>query len=729
MAERAQVEVEMSSEDMRLWQSFQKIAKEAAKSETAIKDTGKATAGVTREQERLTRTAKRLTLEMMSPQEKYNARLRELHTLMQKTGMSQETYNRALRAARAEMTGIDQSSGKALGTVRSLATAFGPGIGVAGSIMLASRSFETWRQNLQEISTEAKQAAAEIIAFAALQEGGEKAQAVIEAEQLAARYGIDDRAQSFNTVQALQSAYGGDRQKGMESAATVFGASQLGIPVESGRELEVLGASQGQSPGEAIRRAYVAGQASSRDPATISKAASGISFWDDPEVGFAAAGVLSAGVKEDELQTYLTRGGIGLSTVGNLEEWIKEQGLQQASQLERLKRLAQQGIDTPEELAEIGVDEVREQKSLAILVRNAADVERILGEIQGKAKPGLLAGQRQAVESELPTVELARQAQVMESEFKAEQAFGPSATPALQEELEERARGLLYQKAGYTELFGKDLIDQEGRTSEWSAWLASNYWQGMWPSSTPTPTQLEGLIPQILEHYKSRPGEEMLSLDDFELPTRQDLIRGRRSIFDEPTAPPEDLIPPTTETPSPPRARLAPQPTHLEAGDLLEEASRAPARPAPTGPSEWKTSFAKARRSAEAPAEKDRLEPQPGPQPDIPQKAIVEEPKRVELVTPVPDEPPAPVVIEPPTSPVPIAAGTAPGAPPMFDFGLATPPAPSAATPTRVAPGVTVEQGERQIDLLQQLVTNTAQQTQDTALGTQSTAPAVSEDR
>ena len=59
------------------------------------------------------------------------------------------------------------------------------------------------------------------------------------------------QTETFNALAALHHL--GHVRQAMQAGRTVFGATQLGIPLELARVFEVLGVSQGQAPGQAIR--------------------------------------------------------------------------------------------------------------------------------------------------------------------------------------------------------------------------------------------------------------------------------------------------------------------------------------------------------------------------------------------------------------------------------------------------------------------------------------------
>jgi len=361
-----------------------------------------------------------------------------------------------------------QNATKLLDALKGVGMAIGGGMGIAGAIAKVNEGYQVWLANMQEITQEARKATNEIISFAALQEGGEKAKLVQQASALASRYGVTDRGEAFTTIQAMQSALGGDIAKGLKLAETVFAAGQVGIPVALGRELEILGTTQGQTPGETLRQAYVAGQLSKRDPGALAKAAPGLMFWQDKAAGFAASAVLAGAVPEGELPTYVKQGGRALSKVSALQEYFTAQGLGEASQIDRLKHLEKAGIDTAEELAQLGLIEQRQAQALAALVPNVAEVERFAKAIGERARPGLFIEERAAIEKELPFTRAARELGVLESAYKDEQAFGPRALEAMKIEKERLKLGLALKRLGLQQSLWWKLQDESGRAAAWA---------------------------------------------------------------------------------------------------------------------------------------------------------------------------------------------------------------------------------------------------------------------
>lgn len=340
--------------------------------------------------------------------------------------------------------------------------------GVVTALGAVTKGLETWIKNTREIGKEAAKASNQIIAFAALQEGGTKAAAVRQAAALGAKFGILDRGEAFNTVQALQSILGDSLPEGLKAAATVFAATQAGVPLDKALELEVLGADIGAKPGDTLRRAVIAGQLSGRDPALLAGVAPALSSFDDQDFALAAAGQIVAGVGKQEGKTFVKAAGIALQTAvtpafgKTLERLNVGKG---ATRLERLEALKAAGIDTEEELREAGLTEETRAKAVSILIRKLDRVKFVTAEIKRLNVAGVIAGLRTDVETELPTTRTTRQIDVLKAEFANERAFGPGANPALQQERLDRARALAIQQSGAQQgLIGLDFIDEEGRS-------------------------------------------------------------------------------------------------------------------------------------------------------------------------------------------------------------------------------------------------------------------------
>ena len=345
--------------------------------------------------------------------------------------------------------------------VAAMATGF---LSVHVAVGMAQRGFETWVTNLRDIQTEAKRAGDQVIALAALQEGGEAARAVLMAQDLAIRYGVTDRGQAFDTFQAMQSLLGGDKMAARGAAETIFKGKHAGIPVELGRELEILGISAGADPGHYLRLAFAAGEAGGRTPAAAARAAPGLAMWDDAVTGFAASAVLAGQIPEAEIATYTKALGIALSSTSNLAETYVDLGVAEATRLERLKALKAAGLDTEETLVAAGMTEMRQRLALIQVMKRIPEVEAARAAIVEQAVPGVLVAEREAVEAGLPTTRLSREIDIIQAGVQASRAFGPASVEAMIRDQKDWLRGWALTNLGLETGVGwKDLVDTEGR--------------------------------------------------------------------------------------------------------------------------------------------------------------------------------------------------------------------------------------------------------------------------
>ncbi len=386
---------------------------------------------------------------------KQEARLKDLERGYSKVGA---------KAQRAGKQSREAFGGRATSNLKSYVVSL---VSASAAIATASKGYEAWLKNIREFGTEARKASDEMIAFAALQEGGTKAKRVMRAARLGVQFGISDRGAAFNAVQALQSALGGDFEAGMKAAATVFAATLVKIPLGRALETEIVGIAQGQGPGNAVRRAFVAGEASARSPEVLASAGPGLQFFKDKEVGFAAAGVLASEFA-GRLETFVSAAGFALSTVSapDFQKTLQRLGVAKGTQLEKIVALRGAGIDTVEKLSVAGLTEKRQRQALAGVIQGLPELLRIRGEIQRLAVPGILLRKRTAIEAELPQARFARQIAVGEAAQAHAQAFGPRALGALEEDRRALIRGRALRSMGAEGGFPLgDLIDETGRTS------------------------------------------------------------------------------------------------------------------------------------------------------------------------------------------------------------------------------------------------------------------------
>lgn len=413
--------------------------------------------------------------------------LRALSTAVNKTA---ELEGKLRRVGQEGKKASDESSAGWSKAASSLTTYVAGFATLSGALAAATRLWETHIQNLREAGKETEDLTRKSIAFAALQEGGVKAARVQAASSLAVQFGIRDRGVAFDTVQALQSAMGGDFEKGMEAAREVFAATMAGMRLDAAQELAVLGISQRMSAGETLRKAFVTGQLSTREPETIATAAAGLPFFENKDLGFAVGGVLAGSVPKNELETYIKAAGRALEPVPGTEQTkamqrisggLSEDDISRMSQMDTLKMLKAEfpGDVKLEDMFGMGIKEIREAQAMMTVLNNFGEVMRFFSEIPRQAAdPNLLLKQRAAVEAELPEFRLQREIDVGKARRKEMQAEGLG-VQALSSEKRDVARGLAFGALGAEEgLLGMDYIDAEGRMS-WFAHMRGILGEGI----------------------------------------------------------------------------------------------------------------------------------------------------------------------------------------------------------------------------------------------------------
>jgi hypothetical protein len=446
-----QVVVEMSAKEARLWRAQQKIIAQQVKMEQGYKRTGDA---------------------------------------------ARRSGQEAARGSQQAATG----AAAAVKGIQSIATGLLGAQGVYMAVNRVNQAYEVWRANMAEIAAEASKASDEILAFTALQEGGTRAKRVETASALATAYGVGDRGEAFATVQAMQSMTG-SFEKGMVAAENIFAASQVGIPVALGRELETLGIGQKMDPGELLKLTLIAGQASGRDPEALALAGSGMKFFEDKAFGMALASQLAGTIRKREMPTYSKRAGEALGDTSALMPWFEERGLGEgASQYHRLRALAGAGITTQADFAKIGLTEKVQAEALASVVPLIGEIDKVYREIPRRATDDIFLRMRADIEAEQPWMKQVRETAILQSRQADEMAFGKSAGAALARERAETMRGTALTEMGMRQAFWSDLQDEEGRTSEkglvaaglhrtyfgkgdpdrtWGQWAGQTWWQNL----------------------------------------------------------------------------------------------------------------------------------------------------------------------------------------------------------------------------------------------------------
>ena len=412
---------------------------------------------------------------------------------------------------------------------KGFAGALGLAGGVAGAIVAVNRGFDTWLTNVKAVSTASRKAANDIIAFAAIQAGGESQQAVFEAAKLGQKYGLTDRGAVFNTVQAMQSGSGGDRAKGMRKAERIFQAMSVSgsdLSLESATEVEAVGGALNLGAGTGLRRAYIMGQLSEKTPGAAAEVFPKLVDYGEKEnLRGAAVGTQMLSLF-DAAKAGTFAKAVAIGTSNKYEKAYKTIGIgRDATRMERLQALKDKGIDTVDELRDLGITEQRQQVGLATIVTNLDKVKRYRKEIEERDVPGLFAGKRKQLVGDLPFLEQEERIRQVETQF---QDISGGIVPgrqgarasALRFEIKRKERATAIRSLGLeTGLFGKARITPEGDLTPWGVkeMMASESLLGpvrpagpgvhpsaaMFPGGAPGPTVEETIRNEIVRLRKS----------------------------------------------------------------------------------------------------------------------------------------------------------------------------------------------------------------------------------
>ena len=257
------------------------------------------------------------------------------------------------------------------------------------------------------------------------------------------------------------------------------GAERIGLPADLGGELAIQGMELGLSPGEMLRMAVAAGDASKRSPKEIGRAAQSIKSFDDPAFGMAIVGKLVAAnpTNANELAQSTAKMLTGVSPIA---PWFASQGLApDASMGQRLAMMSAKGIDTPEELAGVGVSEDLARRALLGLLKTKKDTSEVW-QIEQDVKAarsdlGLFTRKQAKNEADVGTLEFNRR--ILEEESKRDEWQGMSMTSQKQV-LRDRILSNNLRNMGLDrDQLGEPLFDPEGnmRYRRWPGAVALDF--------------------------------------------------------------------------------------------------------------------------------------------------------------------------------------------------------------------------------------------------------------
>jgi len=322
----------------------------------------------------------------------------------------------------------------------ALITTLGVGGGIAGGVSAIVGQVRQWASAMDDVATKASVASKEILALGMLAEKGTKAETVMAAAQLGAKYSMP-LGEAVDIYQGIGlSLYKGE--EGRRAAETAFKAIKGGMKTEDVRMALSLGKGLGLQPWQAVTYPYVAGEESAYTPQEIIKTAPSLAYWRDPAVAYSAAIQMLKTQSAEKAEVLLKQAGAALTdemgTTGKLWEKL---GVTGAGPFEKVGALKQAGLVSPDQLAAAGISEERQQMGVSGLVRNYEAFVQDAAKIMAKIERDYIWTKRLETEEEIPIIGLTRQVERRTAEYQTELALGPLGERALRYQLAQQERG------------------------------------------------------------------------------------------------------------------------------------------------------------------------------------------------------------------------------------------------------------------------------------------------
>jgi hypothetical protein len=184
------------------------------------------------------------------------------------------------------------------------------------------------------------------------------------------------------------------------------------------------------------------------------------------EHDFAAGvlGVLAGSLPAEQIREAAQSTAKTLSSTGALQEYFESIGKGDASLEARLSALVQGGVNTPDALVQAGVTEDLAKRSLTILTSaaNFAQLQNIQSAVESRNEPGMIMEMFAQTMRDNPSLAAAKQVDIAQAQFKANQLREESAIPASEETRRQVQLGTALQQQGIRQFLGFDLVDQTG---------------------------------------------------------------------------------------------------------------------------------------------------------------------------------------------------------------------------------------------------------------------------
>ena len=315
-----------------------------------------------------------------------------------------------------------------------IAGVLGIGGGIASGLTGAIKLTKDWYAGMQSVGRAISEASDELVAFSMMQQGGTARAAVLDAQALGAQYGVK-RGAALNTIQALQAQLGGLPQ-GRLAARSVFELSGWGgVPMDRAKMATVAGVGAGMTAEQTAQWLYAAGEASALSPAELAAVGPALPFYQTakggPGMGFAFGAALS-GTYPEQLPTYTRAAGRALSTPAGEGKWGKYvsrlPGYGEGDYMQMLRAMHAGGVTSTQDIAKLGLSEIRQSGALAALLGNLPGAEAAITKTQELAGiPGLVGLRRAGAETGFPELAFGRKMDIIEAALAAER--GTPSTP------------------------------------------------------------------------------------------------------------------------------------------------------------------------------------------------------------------------------------------------------------------------------------------------------------
>ncbi len=375
---------------------------------------------------------KRFNKESMTDQDRYNHKIDELKKLWSNGRISADQYHDAVQRAQSKLHASTQTGTKLFTEfATTAATSITSALTATSLLQTAIDGVNASHERALAIAARGMETNDQIKSFMAQQPEGMRQQRFQEV--IAAAGGMLPPGEAANVAQGLYSSSraGTEVEKFAQTIATIREmntAFARGLSGTLSGEVATQAMNLKMDPAGLIRAVVAAGDTSSRDAKDIAPTAASWRLFQDRMMGVAVSSTLAeadpgtAKNAAESVAKTLTAAG---EQFKDLRDWFESNGLKaDASQSLRLSMMRKRGIDTPEELINIGVREDVAVRSLTTVLQQFGHMREILQGARGAyADPAFLQDNVAGLRAEVPSIANADEIRRMESEQLATDAL------------------------------------------------------------------------------------------------------------------------------------------------------------------------------------------------------------------------------------------------------------------------------------------------------------------